>query len=65
MEAMVEFGRPMTPSDIADEIGKSKQYTHKVLGQLVDLGKVERSATQGKYIIVPDSVDESGELSTP
>lgn len=42
---------PMTPSGIAERIGKSRQNVQKMLGKMLDDGKVEQ-VSRGRYTLV-------------
>lgn len=48
-------GRPMSPTQIADALGKKKTAVHNLLAKMLESGEVEKAAgQQGKYRLPPE-----------
>jgi hypothetical protein len=54
---------PMTPTEIANRLGKSRQNIQKMLGKMLDDGKVEQ-VTRGRYTLV-STVSFGSQVTSP
>jgi predicted transcriptional regulator len=52
---------PMTPTEVAERLGKSRQNIQNMLGKMLDEGKVEQ-VTRGRYTLMSPVSPVSPEL---